>query len=220
MYQYHTAYMSGQISPEGEDFGVNVIAAIREAVGPNVGVLLDAHGHYNVPTCVRICRRLEPYNLGWFEEPTPPESIQALRSIREQVNVPICVGERLYTRHDFLPLLEQHLTDYIMPDVVWTGGISELLRIATLAEAYHVPISPHNAMGPLLVLAGAHTMMTVPNLYRLEHNVANYGNYNVFLDHKLDFRGDQLFLSDRPGLGVDLDVDLLEPKSFYRRPGT
>ena len=73
-----------------------------------------------------------------------------------EVNVPICVGERLYTRHDFLPLLEQHLTDYIMPDVVWTGGISELLRIATLAEAYHVPISPHNAMGPLQVLAGAH----------------------------------------------------------------
>jgi galactonate dehydratase len=81
-----------------------------------------------------------------------------------------------------------------------------------------VPIGPHNAMGPLQVLAGAHTMMTVPNLYRLEHNVANYGNYTVFLDHKLDFRGDRLFLSDRPGLGVDLDVELLEAKSFYRRP--
>jgi galactonate dehydratase len=116
--------------------------------------------------------------------------------------------------------LEQHLTDYIRPDVVWTGGISELLRIATLAEAYHVPISPHNAMGPLQVLAGAHTMMTVPNLYRLEHNVANYGNYNTFVDHPLDFRGDQLFLSDRPGLGVDLNVELLEAKSIYRRPGT
>lgn len=220
MEPYHTGYLHGQISPEGEDFGINVIAAMREAVGPNIGILLDAHGHYNVPTCVRICRRLEPYNLGWFEEPTPPESIQALRSVREQVNVPICVGERLYTRHDFLPLLEQHLTDYIMPDVVWTGGISELLRIATLAEAYHVPISPHNAMGPLQVLAGAHTMMTVPNFYRLEHNIANYGNYNTFIDHPLDFRGDQLFLSERPGLGVDFDVELLEAKSVYRRPGT
>jgi galactonate dehydratase len=220
MNQYHTGYLSGQISPEGEDFGVNVIAAMREAVGPNIGILLDAHGHYNVPTAVRICRRLEPYTIGWFEEPTPPESIQALKAVREQVSVPICVGERLYTRHDFLPLLEQRLTDYIMPDVVWTGGISELLRIATLAEAYHVPISPHDAMGPLQVLAGAHTMMTVPNLYRLEHNIANYGNYNTFLDHPLDFRGDRLFLSDRPGLGVDLDVELLEAKSVYHRPGT
>src|SRR5262249_43012056 len=89
MSQYHTGYLAGQISPESEEFGIKVIAALREAVGPNVGILLDAHGHYNVPTCVRLCRRLEPYNLGWFEEPTPPESIQALRSVREQVNVPI-----------------------------------------------------------------------------------------------------------------------------------
>lgn len=66
-----------------------------------------------------------------------------------------------------------------MKDVVWTGGISELLRIATLAEAYRVPVSSHNAMGPLQVLTGAHTMMTIPNLYRLEHNVANYGNDNL-----------------------------------------
>ena len=137
---------------------------------------------------MRICRRLEPYRIGWFEEPTPPESIQALRAVREQVNVPICVGERLYTRHDFLPLLEQHLADYIMPDVVWTGGISELLRIATLAEAYHVRSARTTRWGRCKSLAGAHTMMTVPNLYRLEHNIANYGNYNRFIDHPLDFR--------------------------------
>ena len=75
-------------------------------------------------------------------------------------------------------------------------------------------------MGPLQLLAGAHTMMTVPNLYRLEHNVANQGKYNTFIDHKLDFRGDQLYLSERPGLGVDLDAELLKAKSVYRRPGT
>ena len=75
-------------------------------------------------------------------------------------------------------------------------------------------------MGPLQVLAGAHTVITVPNLYRLEHNVANYGNYNRFIDLPLDFRGDQLFLSERPGLGVDLDADLLEAHTVYRRPGT
>jgi galactonate dehydratase len=86
-----------------------------------------------------------------------------------------------------------------------------------LAEAYHVPVSPHNAMGPLQVLADAHTMMTVPNLYRLEHNIANYGN--AFIDHPVDFQGDQLFLSDRPGLGVDFDVEKLEAHLVYRRPG-
>ena len=74
-------------------------------------------------------------------------------------------------------------------------------------------------MGPLQVLAGAHTMMTVPNLYRLEHNIANYGNYNAFIDHPLVFRGDQLHLTERPGLGVDFDVAKLEAHLVYSRPG-
>ena len=154
-----------------------------------------------MPTAVRLARRLEPYRIGWFEEPTPPESLDALRAVREQVSVPICVGERLYTRWDFLPVLEERLADYIMPDVVWTGGISEMMRIATLAEAYHVPVTPHNAMGPLQVVAGAHAMLAVPNFYRLEHNMANVPWYNRCLDRPLDFRGDRLHLSERPRPG-------------------
>ncbi len=119
-----------------------------------------------------------------------------------------------------LSLLEQGLADYIMPDVVWTGGISELLRIATLAEACHIPISRHNATGPMQVLVGTHTMMTVPNLTRLEHDIAKCGNDNTFIDYPLDFHGDQLSLSDRLGLGVDFDVKKLAACLVYRRPGT
>jgi galactonate dehydratase len=96
-----------------------------------------------------------------------------------------------------------------MPDVVWTGGISEMVRIAALAETYQVPVTPHNAMGPLQVVAGAHTMLTVPNFYRLEHNVANVSWYDRCLDRPLDLRGDRLHLSSRPGLGVDLDPAFL-----------
>src|SRR5260370_22653373 len=125
MLPYHPGYLSGQISPAGEDHGVNIIAAMREAVGPSVEILVDAHGHYNVPTAVRIARRLEPYKIAWFEEPVPPESLSALRAVREQVSVPICVGERLYTRFDFAPILDGRLSDYLIPDVVWTGGLSE-----------------------------------------------------------------------------------------------
>ena len=129
--------------------------------------------------------------------------------MREQVSVPICVGERLYTRWDFQPVLAERLADYLMPDVVWTGGISEVTRIASLAETYHVPVTPHNAMGPLQVVAGAHAMLTVPNFYRLEHNVANVPWYDRCLDRPLDLRGDQLHLSQRPGLGVELDPAFL-----------
>lgn len=209
MIPYHTAYLGGQISAAGEAFGVACVAATRAAVGPEVEILIDAHGHYNVPTAVRIARQLEPYRIGWFEEPTPPESLEALRSVREQVSVPICVGERLYTRWDFQPVLAERLADYVMPDVVWTGGISEVMRIAALAETYQIPVTPHNAMGPLQVVAGSHAMLAVPNFYRLEHNVANVPWYDRCLDQRLDLRGDRLHLSSRPGLGVELDLDFL-----------
>ncbi|MBA2450337.1 MAG: mandelate racemase/muconate lactonizing enzyme family protein [Chloroflexi bacterium] len=209
MLPFHTAYLNGQISAAGEELGVGIIAAMREAVGPSIEILIDAHGHYNVPTAVRLAKRLEPYRIGWFEEPTPPESLAALRSVREQVGVPICVGERLYTRWDFLPILEQRLADYIMPDVVWTGGISELVRIASLAEAYHVPISPHNAMGPLQIVAGGQAMLTIPNFYRLEHSLHRIPSYQRCLDRPIELVGDALHLSERPGLGVELDLDFL-----------
>jgi galactonate dehydratase len=209
MRPYHTGYVTGQITAAGEDLGVDIVAAMREAVGPSVDILIDAHGHYNVPTAVRIARRLEPYRIGWFEEPVPPESPQALRLVRDQVGVPICVGERLYTRFDFLPIFEGRLADFVMPDVVWTGGISELLRIATMAEAYHVPISPHNAMGPLQIIAGAHAMLTIPNFYRLEHSLRAIPGYQACLSHRLEFEADHVRLSDRPGLGYDLNVAYL-----------
>jgi galactonate dehydratase len=219
MLPYHTGYLAGQITPAGEEFGVACVAAIRDAVGLEVEILIDAHGHYNVPTAVRLAGRLLPYRIGWFEEPTPPESLEALRAVRERVAVPICVGERLYTRWDFLPILAERLADYLMPDVVWTGGISELVRIAALAEIYHVPVTPHNAMGPLQVVAGAHAMLAVPNFYRLEHNVANVPSYDQCLDRPLDLRGDQLHLLPRPGLGVDLDPAFLQTHRARGWPG-
>jgi galactonate dehydratase len=189
--------------------GVDRIAAIREAVGPDIEVMIDCHGRFDAPTAIRLARSLKPYNIWWFEEPVPVESTHALKQVRENVSVPICVGERLHTRWDFLPVLENELADFIMPDVTWTGGISEIKKIATLAEAYYVPISPHDASGPINVLAGAHAMASVPNHYRVETTKAKLNAYDAYIDHPLDIRGDKIYLSDRPGLGIELDKDYL-----------
>lgn len=203
-------FLSGAISAEAEEEGVEQIAAIREAVGPKVEVLIDAHGRFNVPTAIRLANRLAQFNIGWFEEPVPVESYDALRHVKEQVSVPICVGERLFTRFDFIPVLKDRLAQYIMPDVTWTGGITELKKIAALAETFYVPVSPHDASGPINILAGAHTMMTVPNFYRLETIRCDLHGYDAFMDHPLDIRGGELFLSDRPGLGIELNRDFLK----------
>ena len=154
-------------------------ATIRETAGPDIELLIDAHGRFDVPTAIRLCRSLEDAGqIDWFEEPVPVESYHALKQVRERVSAAISVGERLHTRWEFVPILENELADYIMPDVTWAGGISELKKIATLAEAYYVPITPHDASGPINVIAGAQVMMTVPNFYRIETSRYDLSRYN------------------------------------------
>jgi galactonate dehydratase len=205
----NVAYIDGQIDRSVENTAVAMIAGIRQAVGPDIEILIDAHALYNGPTAIRLATRLAPYNITWFEEPCPPESYDALEQVRAQIPVRISVGERLYTRYEFLPVLNRHLTDYVMPDVTWTGGISELKKIATLAETFYVPISPHDASGPINILAGAHVMMTVPNFYRLEARRVDLEFYNAFLEEPLVVRDGALLLSQRAGLGSHLDVEYL-----------
>ncbi len=210
MRPFHTRYVDGQISAQGEQLGYDIVAAVREAVGPHHEILIDAHGHYNVGTAIRLANNLyDQSKIEWFEEPVPPESYEALRQVREHVRARICVGERLFTRYDFVLVLQNRLADYIMPDVVWTGGISELKKIATMAEAYYVPVSPHNAMGPLQIVAGAHVSMNIPNFYRLEHSMGAIPSYQKFLTEKLNFHDGCVTLNGKPGLGYDLDMDVL-----------
>jgi len=204
-------YLNGEMSKRGERMAAELTAQIREIAGPDVELLIDAHGRFNIPTAIRLCRSLEDAGgIDWFEEPCPPESYHALRQVREKVNAAISVGERAHTKWDFVPILENELADYIMPDVTWTGGISELKKIATLAEAYYVPISPHDASGPINVMAGAQVMMTVPNFYRLETAHHDLSSYNRFLEEPLDNTGGNLKVTDKPGLGLTMNRDFLK----------
>ena len=107
-------------------------------------------------------------------------------------------------------LLNDRLVDYVMPDVAWCGGISEMRKIANLAESFYIPVTPHDASGPINILAGAHTMMTVPNFYKLEFNHAALNIHNAVIDEPLDIRGGVLHLSEKPGLGVELNEEFLD----------
>lgn len=203
-------YLDGMMTRADERKAAELTALIRETAGPDIEILIDAHGRFDVPTAIRLCRSLEEAgNIDWFEEPVPPESYGALKQVRDKVSAAISVGERAHTKWDFVPILENKLADYIMPDVTWTGGITELKKIATLAEAYYVPISPHDAGGPINVLAGAHVMMTVPNFYRLETSRWDLSVYNVLMHTPLDNSRGSLKLSRGPGLGIEMNRDYL-----------
>lgn len=206
----NAGYLDGQLSKEGERMAANLTAQIREIAGPDVEILIDAHGRFNVPTAIRLCRTLEDAaQIDWFEEPVPVESYHALRQVREKVDASISVGERLHTRWEFVPIFENALADYIMPDVTWAGGITELKKIATMAEAYYIPVSPHDASGPINVVAGAHVMMTVPNFYRVETNHHDLTSYNRFIETPLDNSNGALKLQPGPGLGIVMNIDFL-----------
>ena len=204
-------YLDGSMTKKDEREAAELTALIRETAGPDIEILIDAHGRFDVPTAIRCCRSLEEAGqIDWFEEPCAPESLDALEQVRANVGAAISWGERGHTKWDFAPVLERQLADYIMPDVTWTGGISELKKIATLAEAFYVPISPHDAGGPINVLAGAHVMMTVPNFYKLETSRWDLSGYNELMHTRLDNSNGALKLPRVPGLGIELDRDYLE----------
>jgi len=208
MIQFHTEYLSGDIARADVRWSAEYMHAVRAEVGPDVELLIDFHGNYNAASALRCIQALQDLDITWFEEPFPPEGLAALRQLRGQTDQPLCVGERHHTRWDFAPVLAEGLVNYVMPDVCWTGGISELKKIATLAEVYFVPVAPHGALGPLQAIAGAHVMLTVPNFYRLEILAPQYiAMYDEYLTAPLDVAAGRLRLSDRPGLGVDLDLD-------------
>ncbi len=204
-------YMSGRLTDDAINLGVDRIAAAREAVGPDIEILIDNHARFDVPTAIRLAKSLEPYDIFWFEEPVGVESNAALKQVRDATDVPICVGERIHTRWEFVPILENGLADFIMPDITWTGGVSELKKICTQAEAYYIPVSPHDASGPINVISGAQVMITVPNSYRVETSRAKLNAYDEFIDVPLDIRGDKIYLdANKPGIGVELDKGYLE----------
>ena len=204
-------YLDGQTSRKDSREAAELTELIRQTAGPDIEILIDAHGRFDVPTAIRHCNELaEAGQIDWFEEPCPPESIDALAQVRDKVDVAISWGERGHTKWDFVPVLERRLADYIMPDVTWTGGITELKKISALCEAYYIPVSPHDAAGPINVVAGAQVMMTVPNFYKLETSEWNLGKYDPMIDRPLDNSNGSLKLNPGPGLGIEMNRDFLE----------
>ena len=204
-------YLDGSMTRRDQREAAELTALIRETTGPDIELLIDAHGRFDVPTAIRLCRSLEEAgDIDWFEEPVPPESVNALKQVREKISAPISWGERGHTKWDFVPILENKLADYIMPDVTWTGGITELKKISALCEAYYIPVSPHDAAGPINVVAGAQVMMTVPNFYKLETSEWNLNKYNDLILTPLDNSHGSLKLPRLPGLGVEMNRSFLE----------
>ena len=112
MGKHHRRYLDGKISASGRAYSLDVMAALREAVGPDIELLIDAHGNFDVATATDLCNKMMPYDITWFEEPLQPESTEALRQLKSNTDMPLCIGERKFNRWDFVPVLAEGLGQF------------------------------------------------------------------------------------------------------------
>lgn len=194
------------------------IGAIRDAVGPDVDIMIDNHGRSRPSLAIRQIRAVEEFGLLFFEEPVPPDNLDALAEVRrESVGVDLATGERLFTRWGYKDLLERQLVDVIQPDIAHAGGISELRRISAMAETYYIQVAPHNPNGPVATAASAHLSAAIPNLLILEHALSPPWHERVQIE-PITIKGGHFELPTAPGLGVELDEDILNSRPYEPRP--
>jgi galactonate dehydratase len=187
---------------------VERVAAVREAVGPDVDLAIDMHGRYDTSSGIRVARAMEPFPLLWLEEPVPPENIDAMREVKRSTSTPICAGENIYLRWGFRELLEKQAVDIIMPDLPKCCGLSEGKKIASMAEVYYVPMAPHNVCGPLGTLASCHCCAAIPNFLVLEWHWVDRPYWDELLCVEGPIIQDgHVLLPETPGLGYELNEE-------------
>lgn len=220
----HVNYLYGDdlstdlsLTAEQADRAVEIVRAVQAAVGPSIPIAIETHAMLNGATAVAMAQRLAETELNcmWYEEPAPPEMPDAIAAIAARIPFPVAVGERLHSRYMFRPVLERQAAHVLMPDVTRCGGISEMRKIASMAEAFNVPIAPHNPNGPISTIAAAHVMASIPNALRLEFIFQDVAwRDEALLPTGLPVVAGRLELTERPGLGFDLD-----PVVLARHPG-
>lgn len=182
---------------------VKQVGAVREAIGMDMDLCLDAHGRYDLPSGMRIAKEMEPFKLMFLEEPIPAENLDSLREINSQTTTPICTGENHYLAHDFRRILEKQAADIVMPDLQKCGGLGEGQRIANLANLYYVPVAPHMVASPLGAMAASHCCATFPNFLCLEwHWISRWDRWNELIMEEPLIKDGYIALSDKPGIGV------------------
>ncbi len=189
---------------------VEPIARIRDALGDAMDIANDGHGRFSLHNAIRIAQAMEPYGLLWQEELIEPVNVETHLRLAQATSTPICVSERLVSRYQFREYIEKGAAEIVMPDLIWTGGISETKKIATMAETYQAPVCPHDATGPVNIFACAHICMNAPNAMLMETVRSYYkGWYERIVEPNLPIEKGYLYAPQGPGLGTRLRAEVL-----------
>lgn len=206
------------IPKEHEKRAVRIVKAIRDAVGPDVDLLLEQHRRLAPMHAIRLDRQLAEFGLYWMEESCQAEYPDELALIRREIGIPMVIGEATYTKTGFRPLLEKRAADILNPDVACVGGILELKEIAAMAEPFLVAVSPHNYNSTLVALASTvHASATMPNFIITEYFLPFVDFCDRISPNQLKPKNGYIDLPTAPGLGVDVNEDELKkhPAKVY-----
>ena len=199
------------------DHMVALIGAVREGLGNEVDIAVDCHWRYSASDAVKVGRALEPFRLLWLEDPVPPESVEALRTVSSRIDIPIATGENLYLFEGFREILQSHAVGIATPDLQKVGGLAVAGQIASFADAQTIPLAPHNISSPVGTLASAHFCASIPNFLALEFHASDVPFWDDLVDGipKPMIRGGSIELPEKPGLGIKLNEEVA--RKFARK---
>jgi len=201
------------VDRKDEDFAIEYVRQMRQALGPDFEILIEAHRRFAPSHAIRVGRRLEEFDIDWYEEPCLAENIDLVAEVRRAVSIPIVTGEAIYTKEAFFECLAKRAADILNPDICVVGGISAMLDIAAMAQPQAVVMSPHNYNSTLVGLAATvHLSAVIPN-FRITEYFVNFEDVcrDIATAH-LPRDGGWIDLPTAPGLGIDIDVAKLRAR--------
>lgn len=194
---------------------IDILEAIREAVGPEVEIFVEGHGRFSPATALKVAKALEPLEPGWFEEPVPPDNYQSLARVAAKARIPIATGERCYTRYGYKDLLAIGAADIVQPDLLHAGGILETKKIAAMADAHHVLVAPHNANSPVSTAVALHLDATLTN-FKIQETFDDFAD--PFVREAVDgvprVEDGAVALPNGPGFGIRLNEDVIKEHPY------
>ena len=212
----YSSYSGHQISLKRLAHCENYTQKIREAVGDNCDILIGTHGQLSPSSAVRLAKRLEKFDPLWFEEPVPPGQSSAMSEVAKKTKIPVATGERLTTKYEFYDVLKNNAASIIQMNLGRVGGILEAKKIASLSEVFYAQIAPHIYNGPVGAAASIQLSAATPNFLIMESVRTWDGFHSEVLKDSIQWSNGNIIPSDKPGLGIELNFDVVSSNSPYK----
>jgi 2-dehydro-3-deoxyphosphogalactonate aldolase len=204
----YSAFDPRQLSLEMLDFTEKFVKQLRDAVGNKVDLLFGTHGQMTPAGAIRLAKRLEKFDLLWFEEPTPPDMPEEMARVAAATTIPVATGERLSTKYEFARVLRHNAAAILQPAIGRVGGIMETKKIAAIAETHYAQMAPHLYAGPIEAAANLHVDLSTPN-FLIQESIEMMGDFHgKLLKKQLPWENGYFLPTTEPGLGVELNEEV------------